>query len=137
MTEVEWDVFVSHASEDKEAVVERLVRALVDAGLRVWYDRIELRLGDGLRERIDEGLAHSRFGIVILSPSFFAKHWPKQELNGLAQREVDGTKVILPIWYNIAAEEVRHHSPMFADRLAAQWSDGVDAVVAQILAVVR
>src|SRR5207253_6894356 len=107
-----WDVFVSHASEDKQAVAEPLMRALEDAGLRVWYDRIELRLGDSLREKIDEGLAHSRFGIVILSPSFFAKHWPMQELNGLAQREVEGCKVILPIWYNITAEQVRGRSPI-------------------------
>jgi hypothetical protein len=97
----EWDVFASHASEDKDAVAEALVQALVNARLRVWYDRIELRLGDSLREKIDEGLAHSRFGIVILSPSFFAKHWPKQELNGLAQREMDGKKVVLPLWYNM------------------------------------
>ena len=101
----DWDVFVSHASEDKDAVAEPLVRALVDAGLRVWYDRIELRLGDSLRGKIDEGLAHSRFGIVILSPSFFAKHWPKQELNGLAQREVNGEKVT----FASAPFRTRHH----------------------------
>lgn len=132
-----WDVFVSHASEDKEAVVEPLVQALEDAGLSVWYDRIVLTLGDSLRERIDEGLAHSRFGIVILSPSFFAKHWPTKELNGLAQREVDGRKVILPTWYDITAEEVRQQSPMLADRVAARWSDGLQSVVAAILEVVR
>src|SRR5207247_801295 len=98
-----WDVFISHASEDKAAVADPLFRALEDAGLKVWYDRVELGLGDSLRKKIDEGLAHSRFGIVILSPPFFAKHWPQQELNGLAQREVDGEKVILPVWYNMAA----------------------------------
>jgi hypothetical protein len=133
----DWDVFVSHASEDKDAVAGPLVEALVAAGLQVWYDRIELRIGDSLREKIDEGLAYSRFGIVILSPSFFAKHWPKQELNGLAQREVSGEKVILPVWYDINADEVRRHSPILADRVAARWSDGLDAVVAQVLNIVR
>jgi TIR domain len=48
---MKWDVFVSHASEDKDAVAEPLVHALVDAGLRVWYDRIELCVGDSLRKR--------------------------------------------------------------------------------------
>jgi hypothetical protein len=134
---MEWDVFVSHASEDKAAVAEPLVRALENAGLRVWYDRIELQLGDSLRQRIDEGLAHSRFGIVVLSPAFFAKHWPQQELNGLAQREVGGEKVILPIWNEIEAEDVRRYSPMLADRVAARWSEGLETVVAQILNAVR
>src|SRR5437667_6092858 len=137
MSDARWDVFVSHASEDKQAVAEPLMRALEDAGLRVWYDRIELRLGDSLRERIDEGLAHSRFGIVVLSPAFFAKRWPQRELNGLVQREEDGNKVILPVWYNITADQVRKFSPTLADRVAAQWSAGLDVVVAKILTVVH
>jgi hypothetical protein len=52
------------------------------------------------RQSIDSGLARSRFGIVILSEAFFAKHWPQRELDGLAAREVDGVKVILPVWHN-------------------------------------
>jgi hypothetical protein len=118
---------VSHASEDKDAVAEPLVEALVAADLRVWYDRIELRLGDSLREKIDDGLAHSRFGIVILSPSFFAKHWPKQELNGLAQREVNGEKVILPVWYNTGLESALRvaflRRPLICHELPTQTRD--------------
>lgn len=133
---MQWDVFISHASEDKKAVAEPLFGALERAGLSIWYDRIELRLGDSLRNRIDEGLAHSRFGVVVLSPAFFAKHWPQQELNGLAQREVEGRKVLLPVWYNITAEEVRSHSPTLADRVAVRWAEGIEAVVAQIIDVV-
>lgn len=132
-----WDVFISHASEDKEAVTELLASALIDAGLTVWYDRFELRLGDSLRESIDQGLANSRFGIVVLSPSFFEKHWPQRELDGLVQREVKGQKVILPIWYEITADQVREHSPMLAGRVAALWSDGFESVVEKILRVVR
>jgi len=132
-----WDVFVSHASEDKTAVVEPLVKALEAAGLSVWYDRIVLTLGDSLRQRIEHGLANSRYGIVVLSPAFFAKHWPQQELNGLAQKEVNGEKVILPVWHNISPEEVAAQSPILADRMAAFWSDGPNAVVAAILDAVR
>ena len=58
----------------------------------MWLDRFELRVGDSLRERIDESLAQSRFGIVILSPSFLAKGWPKRELNGLFALEESGRK---------------------------------------------
>ena len=76
----EWDVFISHASEDKEAIATPLAEALQEEGLRVWYDDFSLRLGDSLRESIDRGLARSRFGVVILSGYFFGKHWPQQEL---------------------------------------------------------
>ena len=73
-------------------------------------------------------MANSRFGIVILSPRFFEKHWPVQELNGLASREVEGQKVILPIWHNVSFEEVRRFSPILADRVAVK-SDSVSKIL--------
>jgi hypothetical protein len=66
----EWDVFISHASEDKNSVVHPLAEELMLRGLRVWYDKFTLKLGDSLREKIDYGLRYSRFGVVVLSPHF-------------------------------------------------------------------
>jgi TIR domain len=83
-SEHEWDVFISHASEDKEAIARPLAEALVNAGLKVWYEAFSLKLGDSLRQSIDRGLAQSRYGVVILSPNFFEKQWPQRELNGLS-----------------------------------------------------
>ena len=132
-----WDVFISHASEDKRAVANPLTMALTAAGILVWYDTIELKVGDSLRASIDRGLRESRFGVIILSPAFFGKHWPQLELNGLAQKEVNGEKVILPVWYNVTAEDVRNRSPLLADRVAATWASGLDSVVTALLAVIQ
>ncbi len=129
----EWDAFISHASEDKQEFVKILADALRAKGLRVWYDEYTLTVGDRLRRKIDEGLARSRFGIVVLSPSFFAKHWPQQELDGLAAREVNGIKVILPVWHNIRHPEVAGYSPMLADRIAVSSSKGISIVVDELL----
>lgn len=131
------DVFISYASEDRETVARPLALALADLGLSVWYDEFQLELGDSLRASIDSGLAQSRFGVVVLSDSFFQKHYPQRELNGLAQREVEGDKVILPIWKDVQASDVRRFSPPLADRLAANWSDGLDRVAFAILKIVR
>ena len=79
----EYDAFISHASEDKEELVRPLADALVERGLKVWYDEFNLTVGDSLRRSIDKGLAKSRFGIVVLSSSFFAKNWTQYELDGL------------------------------------------------------
>jgi hypothetical protein len=95
------DAFISHASEDKDQVARPLAVALQSAGLDIWYDEFSLSLGDSLRASIDSGLSDSRYGIVVLSPSFFAKRWPQEELNGLFAKELLGTKTILPIWHNI------------------------------------
>jgi hypothetical protein len=128
----EWDALISHASEDKVEIAQPLAEALREKGLRVWYDEYTLTVGDRLRRKIDEGLAKSRFGIVILSPSFFSKHWPQQELDGLAAREVDGVKVILPVWHDIDRQQVAAYSPMLADRMAVASRKGLARVVEEL-----
>lgn len=129
---MEYDVFICHASEDKD-FVEPLAHALKDKDLRVWYDRFELKIGDGLRQKIDHGLTNSRYGIVVLSKAFFAKPWPQSELDALATRQnTEGRKVILPIWHEIGADDVKEHSPLLASLLAARSGDGLDSVVGQI-----
>jgi len=113
-----YDVFVCHASEDKDGFVRPLVQALQEHGVNVWYDEHSLRVGDSLRRSIDNGLAKSRFGIVVLSTSFFEKNWPQYELDGLVSKEMAGGKVILPIWHKVSVDEVRGYSPTLADRVA-------------------
>jgi hypothetical protein len=127
--DVAWDVFISHASEDKEALVRALAERLRLKGVRVWYDEFTLQLGDSLRRSIDRGLAHSRFGVVILSPSFFSKEWPQKELDGLVAREVEGRKIILPVWHEVNSEDIRKFSPTLADRIAISSSAGIEKVV--------
>ncbi len=113
-----YDVFISHATEDKDDIVRPLAHALQNAGLRVWYDEFELKLGDSLRRKIDAGLANSNFGIVVLSHPFFRKNWSQYELDGLVTREMTGEQIILPIWHNISKNEVISYSPSLADKLA-------------------
>jgi hypothetical protein len=113
-----YDVFVSHASEDKDDFVRDFVKCLKQNGLKVWYDEFTLRVGDSLRRSIDNGLKNSRYGIVVLSEAFFSKEWPQRELDGLFAREVNGEKVILPIWHKISKNEVMKFSPIIADMLA-------------------
>lgn len=133
----QWDVFISFASEDREAVARPLATLLNELGVSVWFDETELKLGDSLRLKVDEGLASCRYGVVILSGCFFGKHFPERELNGLAQRESDGQKVILPVWYGIDEKDVRAASPPLADRIAAKWEQGLHVVATTVLEVVR
>ncbi|MET0396640.1 MAG: toll/interleukin-1 receptor domain-containing protein [Longimicrobiaceae bacterium] len=134
----EWDLFVSHASEDKEAFVAPLAIALREFGLRVWYDDFTLTVGDSLSRSIDRGLASSRFGIVVLSRHFLAKHWPEYELRGLVAREIGADKVILPIWHEVTRAEVLAFSPPLADKLAINTTGKSPLQVAlEIIEVVK
>lgn len=137
MVDREFDVFISHATEDKEDVVRPLAHALQSLGLVVWYDEFELRIGDSLRRKIDQGIARSRFGVVVLSGPFFAKSWPQYELDGLVTRSVSGQQILLPLWHDISKDEVMRQSPSLADKVAMRTSDYTIAeIAAEIAAVV-
>ena len=116
----ECDVFISHAWEDKASFVDEFVQLLEDRNLHVWYDKSKIKWGDSMRAKIDEGLRHSKFGIVVLSPDYIAegKYWTKTELDSLFQLESINGKMILPIWHNLTKKQVMDFSPSIAGRLA-------------------
>ncbi|PTQ87069.1 TIR domain-containing protein [Agitococcus lubricus] len=127
-TRHEWDVFISHASEDKSDVVRPLAEALARRGLRVWYDEYTLKLGNSIRREIDRGLTSSRFGIVVLSPSFMQKEWPQKELDFLVSVDDARSRRILPVWHNLNAKQVQDHFPLLADRIAVTTDAGISAI---------
>lgn len=133
-----FDVFISHASEDKDDVVRPLAQALQAAGLGVWYDEFELRIGDSLRKKIDKGLGASRFGIVVLSKPFFGKGWTNYELDGLVTRAVSGDQIILPIWHNVSKSEVMSYSSSLADKVARNTAmHTVQEIADEIVELIR
>lgn len=133
MSGIEWDAFISHASEDKAEVVAPLSSYLTVRGLSVWLDEAELFVGDSLRKSIDSGLAKSQFGIVILSHSFFSKNWPQAELDGLFSRDMGVKKVILPVWHKVTADEIKGYSPLLAAKSAAVTSHGIEQASEKLL----
>ena len=134
---MKFDVFISHASEDKDSVARPLSAQLELLGLRVWLDECQLTIGDSLRQSIDKGLSDSKFGVVILSHSFFDKKWPNMELDGLISRE-DGTeKVILPVWHQISASDIVKYSPILAGKIAVSTSRGLPVVAKSVLEAIE
>jgi hypothetical protein len=130
----QFDFFISHATEDKDEIVRPLAEAITKAGFSVWYDEFSLTWGGSLRQQIDEGLVNSKFGIVILSNNFLKKkNWTEYELNGLVTKEMDGHKVILPIWHKVTKDEVKSYSLSLADKLALNTSiHSIDEIVEQL-----
>jgi len=133
-----WDVFISHASEDKDSFVRPLAVALRRLGVSIWYDEFSLRPGDSLSKSIDKGLSDSKFGLVVISPHFLKKPWPEYELRGLLSREIDEDRIILPVWHGVTRKQVLDFSPSLADKVALK-TEGLSAkdVAMQILRQVR
>lgn len=127
--------FISHASEDKESFVRLFAHHLKRLGVNVWYDEFSLRPGDSLRRSIDKGLTECEFGVVVLSPSFFAKEWPQRELDALLTAEIAGSKKLFPVWHGVDAAYVSRMSALLADRVALKSDAGVEEVAQELVAL--
>jgi hypothetical protein len=133
----EYDCFVSYASEDRP-LVEKIVSALESRGVTVWWDRGKIKLGDSLSRRIDEGLASSRFGLVIFSPFFAQKRWTDAELRGLHHRAMSsGRKIILPILCGFDHATFAKKYPILADIVSTTFSGDIDALIDEIVDAIR
>jgi hypothetical protein len=133
-----YDLFISHASEDKDAIVRPLATILERLSVRVWYDEFSLQLGDSLTASIDKGLQESRYGLVVLSKAFLSKKWPEYEYRSLMTREIDGERVILPLWYDVTKDDIKNFSLYLADIKALPISRAnLGKIVPAILKVVR
>lgn len=109
------DVFLSHASEDKDAIARPLAEALEVRGVTVWFDEIQIKVGQSIRQEIEHGIAGCRFGVVIISPAFFDKQWTQAELDGLFSKKMSsGDDLILPVWHHVSKQEVLEQSPLLA-----------------------
>jgi hypothetical protein len=136
--DAEYDFFISHATEDKDDVARPLAEHLDRAGYGVWYDEFSLRLGDSLRESIDKGLRASQHGILVLSPYFFAKPWPRAELDGLTTLFTSGkVKKLLPVWHEVGRSEVEEFSPSLAGKVGVPTSYGLDRVISDVVRAVE
>lgn len=131
------NLFISHASEDKDGIARPLADELLERGYEVWYDEYSLKLGDSLNEEIEKGLASCDFGIVIFSPNFFAKNWTKKELSGLIAKEMtSGKKFILPVWHQITKDQLITRAPSLLDKIGVDTKLGLDFVAERIVSAV-
>ncbi len=133
----EYDVFISYAVEDKSGIVTELVQKLEEAGVRVWYAFNQFVPGKSVHETIREGLKKSKYGVVILSPGYFAKEWPKKELHALWARESASERVIIPIWHQINEEQIKSIDPILADKYGIPSSLGIDTVVRRLIRTIH
>lgn len=132
--ETPYDFFISHAWKDKEDFVDGLVTCARAAGLDVWYDQAAMEWGYSIRQKIDDGLRRSYFGVVVLSPNFFERPWTNYELDGIVQRDLTGAGRLLPIWHRLTQDDVIERAPSLAGRLALPTSSySTDQIVDELV----
>jgi len=111
-----FDVFISHANNDKTDYVNKLKDSLDKLKINIFYDKDTLEWGDDWKSRILNGVQNSEFAIIIISDNFFDREWTEKELNEFLNRQnANGQKIILPILYNITIEQLKAKYPVVSD----------------------
>jgi TIR domain-containing protein len=129
------DIFICHASEDKEAVVRPLAKGFQANGISCWIDEAELSWGDSIVQKVNEGLAKSKFVLVVLSPKFLEKPWPQHELNAALNDEASSGEVkVLPLIVGNESErnEILAQLPLLRGKLYLVWEGVPDQVVIEL-----
>jgi hypothetical protein len=132
-----YDVFISHAVEDKIPLANELAARLEQEGLKVWYSSNALRIGSSITQTIHEGLDNSRFGVVILSKTYLSKNWTIHEYFELMARHREGKKTILPILLDVTAMDLAEKNLTMADLFAVPAERGLDYIVKTLLSEIR
>lgn len=134
-----FDIFLSHASEDKNTVAFPLYYYLSQFGYKVWYDESELKGGDDLYEKIIQAISQSKLCVFILSPSFFnrTKKWTTEELVMVRSQLDNKGNRFIPIFYNITYNEIPELYSWIIDKRAIQFKDGIENVLLEISKIAK
>lgn len=123
------DVFISHAGADKDEYIRPIAAALEQKNIAIWLDELEIRWGDSIALKINEGLKTSRFALICLSEAFCERPWPETELSSvLSMQNSDGVKRVLPLILN-EREKVLEQYPILSGSSYRTY-DGTPATIA-------
>ncbi len=116
------DVFLCHAWDDRKYAAKELYDLLESQGVSVWFSEKDVSLGSSLLREIDKGLAKSRVGVVLVTPSFLNR--VKGE--GIADKELSALlarDLLVPIIHNTTFEDLREVSPLLGSRSGLSTSE--------------
>ncbi len=132
------DIFICHASEDKAEVVRPLYECLESEGFNIWYDEAEIKWGDSITEKVNWGLIHSRYVVVVLSESFLDKKWPNREFNSVVNIESSGGLVkVLPLLVgdDETIGRISATYPLVSDKKYLIWRNNQTEIVAELFKI--
>ena len=127
-----FDVFISHASEDKPDYVEPLCSVFESEGIKIWYDKNEILWGDSIVRKINQGLSKSKYAIVVLSLNFIQKNWTTAELEAVLNIETSKGEVrVLPLLIGNEQEisSIIDKYPLVAGKRYLKYTDGNQTIV--------
>lgn len=130
------DVFLCHAWDDRKEAAKELHDSLESKGVTIWFSEKDVALGAPLLREIDKGLANSRVGIVLVTPSFIKRI--KGE--GIADKELSALlarDLLVPIVHDTTFDNLRDVSPLLGSRSGLSTiEDSIDTIASKLAELV-
>lgn len=121
-------VFLAYSHKDSE-FVDRLAKDLRNRGIRVWLDSNELKPGDSIQRRLDEGLSTSGYMLAVLSKASLASQWATREMEMAMHRELKGKwPRVIPVVIDDVSPPKFLANKIFVD-LGRNYEEGLDKVI--------
>jgi len=88
--------FFSHSSKDfDKQIVDKIIRDLKNAGVQIWLDKLEIKVGDSILDKLEHGIKNNDFFIIVLSPNSVDSRWVKMELKAALMEKLEGRNITI------------------------------------------
>lgn len=127
-----YDVFICHASEDKNDVALPLYEALKSRNINAFIDCFGINWGDSIVGRINIALQKSKYVIAIISEDFINKPWPMKELNSILSSEITSSQTrLLPVMVG-DSDHLLKSIPLLNDKLFKKFDSNMDEIANEV-----
>lgn len=136
---MKYEIFIGHASEQKDDIAKPLFDELIKEGIKTFIDVVEIKWGDSLTKLINKALSEAEYFLAIISIDSIAKSWPDTEMNAAIARQIDGKQKVLPLFVGTKKqiEECKKHYSLISDRLYKEWNNNPEELAREIKNLVR
>lgn len=128
----DFDVFISHASEDKEEIARPLFAACERLGIKAFLDEAHIGWGENFTKKINTALGAARTILVVVSSNSVSKDWPLAEINTALAFEVEGKKRVLAV---VVGKPDLTKLPLIKTKNHVTWTGDAEAVARRLRAL--
>ncbi|MCH9808607.1 MAG: TIR domain-containing protein [Alphaproteobacteria bacterium] len=130
----DYEVFISHASEDKAAIARPVFEACNRLGIKAFLDEEHIGFGQSFTSKINTALGASRTVLAIITPNSVTKEWPLEEVNTALALEVSGNKRVIAL---MVGNPDLTRLPLIRTKRWIEWTGNADQVAAELKAQVQ
>lgn len=130
----DFDVFISHASEDKETIARPIFEACAKLKIKAFLDEAHIGWGEDFTKKINTALGAARTVLCVISQTAVTKEWPLAEINTALSMDVIGQKKVVPL---IVGQPDLSKLPLLKARDHMPWRGDADVVAQALVKIVR